>query len=597
MIYVLGVLIALLLLDTGRMRGRLSALPALPDAGVDDEGFTVVTAPGVTIDHATRCAAITYARNEQLDVVDLVPGDLPAIRAMGYAQLVDPALLRKKRLAVGRSAGHAIVVSRDVAERARITSPDDEVAMVKLAVRLKTYAPASFASAVAPREHARPERLARRRAILGAILGASLPVALLIQPALFALLAWGVISHPIEGGIALGIWHLQPALTTAGTKIHARDLLVATIFRAPLELYLFARTLVGGWRAPAPDVDPVDALRPTYEELWTQAPRFFEARRDTCPICSSKELRVHLRVSDLIQHKPGVFTLERCTCGHVFQNPRLSLAGLDYYYKDFYDGLGEEGMEWMFGQGVHAYADRARMVARAAGADPKAWLDVGAGHGHFCCIAKGELPGTRFEGLDLADSIEEAHRRRWIDAAYRGLFPDLAPTLAGKYDAISMSHYLEHTLDPRRELEAAHTALAPKGHLMIEVPDPEFGLGRVLGRWWLPWFQPQHQHFLTTRNLERLLREHGFTPVEWHLTEAHQRVDFSFAAWLVLSRIAPPTDFPWRKTGAARKAWRMFVMTVGTPLLLLAYITDQAAGPLIERGKRGNTYRVLARRD
>src|SRR5439155_15722535 len=98
------------------------------------------------------------------------------------------------------------------------------------------------------------------------------------------------------------------------------------------------------------------------------------------------------------------------------------------------------------------------------------------------------------------------------------------------YDAISMSHYLEHTRDPRLELDAARTALAPAGCLMIEVPDPEYPLGRVLRRYWLPWFQPQHQHLLSVKNLDRLLRERGFEPVAWHRGRAHQKVDFFFAA-------------------------------------------------------------------
>ena len=33
------------------------------------------------------------------------------------------------------------------------------------------------------------------------------------------------------------------------------------------------------------------------------------------------------------------FTLEQCgDCGHVFQNPRLTPEGLEFYYRDFYDG-------------------------------------------------------------------------------------------------------------------------------------------------------------------------------------------------------------------------------------------------------------------
>jgi SAM-dependent methyltransferase len=303
-----------------------------------------------------------------------------------------------------------------------------------------------------------------------------------------------------------------------------------------------------------------------------------------------------MRNPDLFQHKPGKFTIERCrACRHLFQNPRLSLAGLDYYYKDFYDGLGEFGMEFIFAFGATPYLDRARMVV-AAGVAPKRWLDVGCGHGHFCIAARGELPDTSFDGLDLSESIEEAKRRGWVDTAYRGLFPELAPQLAGRYDAVSMSHYLEHTLDPRKELDAAHTALATNGYLMIEVPDPDFRLGRMLRRWWLPWFQPQHLHFLSVTNLERLLRERGFTPVEWHRGKAHQRVDFFFATYLFLDRIAPPQRLPWRWRGAATGAWRLFVWTLGVPLMAAGILVDNLIGPLFSRARVSNTYRVVAKK-
>ena len=88
--------------------------------------------------------------------------------------------------------------------------------------------------------------------------------------------------------------------------------------------------------------NPYEASRPYYQaELADGVERFLEPRRNTCPWCGSEDLSVRLRTGDLIQRKPGRFTLEQCgACGHIFQNPRLTPAGLDFYYRDFYDGLG-----------------------------------------------------------------------------------------------------------------------------------------------------------------------------------------------------------------------------------------------------------------
>lgn len=596
MIWVLIPLAALFALSALRMRGRMSALAALaPSDAPVAAHHRFITAPGVTLDDATRRAASAHATAAGLEVLDLIPGDLPSIPAMSLAQLVDPAPYRKDRLAVGRTAGHAVLVAADVAERAKVAEPADEIAFLRLAARLKQYATATTDLAVAPTLRAHPEDLSRRRAVLRALLGPSTAVALILQPLFFAIMAAGVALEPIAGGVTLGLWHLQPLIGLGGTRVRPRDLVLVTLLRAPIELYYFARTLFGTWR-PDAGPDPVESRRATYAELATKQATFFEPRRETCPVCDGKDLGVHLRFKDLLQHKPGRFALEKCRgCGHVFQNPRLSIAGLDYYYKDFYDGLGEAGISFIFGLSGAGYLARAQMVKDVAA--PATWLDVGCGHGHFCLTAKDVLPATRFDGLDLSSSVDEALRRRWIERGYLALFPDKAPELAGQYQVVSMAHYLEHTRDPRAELAAAHIAVAPKGYLMIEVPDPEFGLGKLLRTLWLPWFQPQHQHLLSVGNLERLLREAGFTPLTWHRGSAHQRVDFLFAAFLLLGWMAPPPIQPWRKRSVLARIRRGVVWTLGSPLIILGILADRVVTPFIKRGKRSNTYRVLAQRD
>jgi hypothetical protein len=587
MTYALYALAALLVFDALRLRGRVGKLTALASS---DEPAThdVVAAPGVTVDDATARAASAYMRAHALDVLELVPRDLPAIDALTIAQLVDPEKYRADRLSPGRTAGHALLVSRDVAARAQVARPTDPIAFARLATRLKHFGPTELA--IAPREHARPADPSARYAVLRAMLGPSTALALTALPILLGIIGVGIALRPLPGLVALAAWQLQPLLALAGTRLLPRDLIPVTLLRAPIELVRTARTVLGRRRE-----DPI-ASRADYERaLAAGTDRFYEPRRETCPVCDSRELAVYRRHGDLLQHKPGTFTLERCgACGHVFQNPRLSIAGLDFYYKDFYDGLGEAGMEFIFGYGVAPYLARARMVRER---QPKRWLDVGAGHGHFCIAARAELPDTRFDGLDLSESIDEAKRRGWIDTAYRGLFPELASQLAGRYDAISMSHYLEHTLDPRSELAAAHTALADRGCLLIEVPDPEFALGRVLGRYWLPWFQPQHLHLLSVKNLEKLLRERGFTPIVWHRGAAHQKVDLFFASYLLLDRLAPPPHLPWRWRGAGASLWRAVVWTLGSPLIFAGIVIDNVWGPLWSRAKVSNTYRVLAVKD
>jgi SAM-dependent methyltransferase len=303
-------------------------------------------------------------------------------------------------------------------------------------------------------------------------------------------------------------------------------------------------------------------------------------------------------VGDLLQFKPGEFELDECaTCGHIFQNPRLSLEGLDFYYRDFYDGMGAELLDFVFSSDDTSYRGRVDLVA--AHASPKRWLDVGAGHGHFCLVASEVLPDTRFEGLDLSDSIVEAERHRWVERAHVGLFPELADQLAETYDVVSMHHYLEHTREPADELEAAAKVLGTGGHLLIEVPDPEAAFGRILGPMWGPWFQPQHQHLLSIGNLAAMLADRGFTVVAEERGPAHQPADLAFALVLLANRIAGPPRKPWVESRRLRARVRRAVCFPAlVPLAVAALILDRLIAPVVSRRPGGsNAYRILARKN
>ncbi|MER5515440.1 class I SAM-dependent methyltransferase [Streptomyces sp. NPDC002763] len=345
----------------------------------------------------------------------------------------------------------------------------------------------------------------------------------------------------------------------------------------------------------------IEALRSAYQrDLADGVDRFFEPRRTTCPWCGSERLTTRLRTTDLLQHKPGRFLLDRCQeCGHTFQNPRLNETGLEFYYRDFYDGLGEQKMSGTFGGRTKMYRGRAESML-PHDATPKNWLDVGTGHGHFCEAAREVLPGTAFDGLDFTDGVELAAREGRVERAYRGAFPELAPDLAAGYDVVSMFHYLEHSTDPDSELRAAHQAVRPGGHLLIEVPDPESRYARLLGRWWLPWLQPQHLHFVPVANLRARLTDLGFTVVAEQHAEAHDPVDLLAGVWLALDHTAPREDAPWlpRPPGALQKTARAALLLAGIPALIAGTLADRfAVRPFSDRLRVSNAYRIVARRD
>jgi SAM-dependent methyltransferase len=599
------------LADAFRLRGRLTRLPVLarssPAAADEPEDdFVVASVPGVSVAPGTLRAAAAHARKAGLDIVDLVPPAISTWRALVFAASVDAEAYRKQRFHHGRSAGFAVVVSRALLARATPAEqrlPTSIQSLIAWTHALKHYAPTRAGFAVAP-ELVAPaegpgERMAYARGTFsGGGHGTILPIQFVLYA--FALSAPFLAGTWWVGALALAMLHLQPLVTQLGSGLRSPDVLWWTLFRAPLELVNLIRMAVA--RPLGHEPDPVEERRPVYAELAAAGTaHLFEPRRADCPMCASTDLVAYLQTDDLVQNKPGEFTLERCGgCGHLFQNPRLSIDGLNYYYKDFYDGLGAEELEALFGMEESPYVNRAKVVDGLA--TPSRWLDVGAGHGHFCLVAKDIWPGARFDGLDLSESIDDAARRGWIDRGIRGLFPEVAAGLREKgqtYDVVSMSHYLEHTREPRAEIAAAREVLDDGGLLFIEVPDPDCKLRHVLGRYWLPYFQPQHQQLLSVKNVEVLLREQGFEPVRWHRGEAHQPVDFMASVLLAFRSIAPLTPRPWLP--AQTRADRVFVTALfwmSLPLLAVSYATDHLIAGAVRKAGAGwsNTYRVVARK-
>jgi SAM-dependent methyltransferase len=429
-----------------------------------------------------------------------------------------------------------------------------------------------------------------------------MPLVVAIPAVQFTLLGAGLFLAPGWGAAALASYLAQPYLAIGGTGLRPRDLTPIGALTRPFR---------GAWGAIRTAMARTEAevtlpVTPTagerageYIELLAGGlDRFFEPRRQTCPLCHGASLSVRVRVDDLLQFKPGRFELDECaTCGHIFQNPRLSLEGLDFYYRDFYDGIGGEQSEFVFSSDDSSYRGRVDLVA--AHARPKRWLDVGAGHGHFCLVASDVLPDTRFEGLDLSDSIVGAEQRQWIDRAHVGMFPELSDDLLETYDVVSMHHYLEHTRDPAEELAAAAKVLESGGHLLIEVPDPECTYGRILGWTWGPWFQPQHQHFVSAGNLATMLTDRGFTVVAQERGPAHQPVDLAFAVMHLANRIAGPPSRPWLRSPRLRARVRRGVgFSAVVPFMVAALIVDRLIAPVIRRLPGGsNTYRMLARKN
>lgn len=606
---------SLLLIDTFRLWGRRSAYPLISlknqesatkaEHGTKYQDFILLTAPNLSIPLSLLKQAVQWAEDEGLLVVDLTSTKAKSIDQLALLQQAHPIDYSQNPFDLGMTAGLAIIVHESVYQRVG-QAPRELSEWLKYGKMLKKYAPWQTSMLMVNGwqqgsifdwiDQQFPEKsLWIKRSVLSQLYGGQLNLAKLGLPVIWFAMGQSIAQSNVWGWSALVIWCLQPWLILGSNW--SKDIWLASIFRPFLDIKNWL--ILWGASEEKTEVLTQKSLVDTYQSLLKDGTsRFFEPKSSTCVFCGSTNLKLHHRLKDQYQSKPGEFHLDRCVdCGHIFQNPRLSIEGLNFYYRDFYDGLGEHSMDRIFGASDQSYRQRIAMLRNYS--HPKNWLDVGGGHGHFALIAKHLMPQTQFDVLDLSESVEIAFKRGWIHQGIRGLFPEMVASLQGKYDGISMSHYLEHTIDPKAEIKAASEVLAPGGALMIEVPDPESKMGQFLGSFWLPWFQPQHLNLLPSGNLQKLMEANGFEIKALDRAGAHQSVDLFFAVLIVLQRLAPDPNRPWQIKQASEPVkgllsiWRGLVFLVGLPCLLIGFGLDWILRPFLAKPGYANTYRIL----
>jgi ubiquinone/menaquinone biosynthesis C-methylase UbiE len=592
-------------LELRRRRGQLATLttPGPGAGGGDGAGIDVVTADGTSVDAATRAAVAAEMAATGAGVVDLVPGDLPPDRLLRLLRRLEPAKVGSDPYLVVPTGAHdAVALHPSVAARIGWATDDvtglDRGDMVRRTLHAQRHAPTELATRLAPGVQAAPATPEQRWRELEEMLapawpyGAPASVVVALETLHLAAMTAGFLVAPWAAAAALATWSAQPALVVEGGR--GRQ---ASLTRLPRAWADNVRTARAGARATKAKnarrlADPLPAPPPP-EAL-------FEPRRDRCPWCGSPEISGRLDITDLLQHKDGEFHLDECRdCGHIFQNPALTITGLDHFYEDAYDGLGEELAETSFAALGFIYRNRVESLARHH--EPRAWLDVGTGHAHFCLAARERWPQLTIDGLDMSDTVEEAQRRGRIDTAYRGQFPDLAGSLPRSYDVVSMHHYIEHTREPKAELAAAAKVVEPGGFLMIEMPDPASPWATRLGRYWWQWGQPQHQHFVACDEMVAAVEDVGFDVVSVERGPATMGGDLYNAIGLWLQETVRSPHLPWLpEPGVAHRARRLALYTAALPGLLATKVVDDVKDRVRrargDRSSAGNAYRIVARR-
>ena len=133
-------------------------------------------------------------------------------------------------------------------------------------------------------------------------------------------------------------------------------------------------------------------------------------------------------------------------------------------------------------------------------------LDVGFGAGEF--LRRMASAGWAVEGIDPDPTAVDRAREAGLEVR-RGTVDDDA-TPAGRYDAVTLSHSIEHVHDPVSVLAACFRALRPGGVIWISTPNFAAQGNRDFGPSWAALDPPRHLVLFTRASLTGALVQAGF---------------------------------------------------------------------------------------
>jgi len=280
---------------------------------------------------------------------------------------------------------------------------------------------------------------------------------------------------------------------------------------------------------------------PSHASLW---PGGLEAVPQ-CPLCGESRRTVELdKLSDeTFGAAPGTWISKRCLgCGVMYLDPRPDPASIHLAYRNYYthdaqpvtphrgllararNVLGNSYRNRLFGTDLHPSlpiagwiaplfrktAARIRQEDRGLGGAhgvDRRLLDVGCGRGEFILWAR-QL-GWRCYGVEI-DGAAAALARQCGGEILGSRVQEVSRAHDVFFDAITLSHVIEHVYDPLDLLGHCWRLLRPGGYLWIETPNSESVGYEVYGRHWRGLEPPRHLVLFNTSALRMSLERTGF---------------------------------------------------------------------------------------
>lgn len=260
-------------------------------------------------------------------------------------------------------------------------------------------------------------------------------------------------------------------------------------------------------------------------------------RQTVCISCGSEGPKLYADLSARLYPAPGAWDYRRCpACGLLWLDPMPEAADLGRFYQEYLthgapDTSQVTNPSWLrrlYRRANLASLDgrfgyrRSRRPAAVLRTLPYLWawrlprmdvqvmylsrreggrvLDVGCGAGGTMVALR--ALGWQPEGIDFDPRAVAVARAQDLDVRLGSLHEQAYPDAS--FDAVVMSHVIEHVPDPAALLVECRRVLKPGGQLVVLTPNAaSFGHRKYRGRW-LYLDPPRHLHIFSPRALRQL---------------------------------------------------------------------------------------------
>lgn len=251
-----------------------------------------------------------------------------------------------------------------------------------------------------------------------------------------------------------------------------------------------------------------------------------------CDTCGAAGAPLYVDLEDRLFGIPGRWSLLRCErCALVWLTPRPEASDIAQLYAGYHTHDDEPppgALQRAVRRGIPAAllgyggaGPASRLLARigplreaglrsALGLPAEArgrLLDVGCGAGFFLATMRDlgwEVSGSEID----AEAAERARQRLGGATIHEGAVEDLELP-AGRYQAVSLVHVVEHLLEPAATLRHCARLLAPGGLLALVTPNAASLGSREFGADWRGWEPPRHIRVYEPASLRALVESAG----------------------------------------------------------------------------------------